>query len=151
EVSDSDRRGLVELRRSEPWFPEAYAAFERIWSGEATAADWEAITPFVYGRWDDAARAAVAREAEEKNAEAAGAYYAAGAFDPPAVRDALGHLHAPVLLVSGGYDVQLPPKCAWQYAGLFPRTELATHALAGHFPWMDDPEWFIATVVAFLG
>lgn len=150
EVSDSDRRELVELRRGEPWFPDAYAAFERIWSGEATAADWEAITPFVYGRWDDAVRDVAAREATEANAEAARAYYGAGAFDPPAVRDALTHLDAPVLLLSGGYDVQLPPKRAGQYAGLFPRSQLATHARAGHFPWLDDPEWFVSTVAAFL-
>jgi pimeloyl-ACP methyl ester carboxylesterase len=150
EVSDSDRRELAELRRGEPWFPDAYAAFERIWSGEGTEADWEAITPFVYGHWDEATRAAAAREAAESNAEASMAYYGAGAFDPPAVRDALTRLDVPVLLVSGGYDVQLPPKCAGQYAGLFPRAELATQALAGHFPWLDDPEWFVSTVTAFL-
>jgi pimeloyl-ACP methyl ester carboxylesterase len=150
EVSDSDRRELAELRRGEPWFPDAYAGFERIWSGDATAADWEAITPFIYGRWDDATRAAVAREAEEKNPEAAAAYYP-DAFDPRAVRVALAGLDAPVLLVSGGYDVQLPPKRAGQYAGVSPRIDLATHARAGHFPWLDDPEWFVATVAAFLG
>jgi pimeloyl-ACP methyl ester carboxylesterase len=150
EVSDSDRRELVEQRRGEPWFPDAYAAFERIWSGEATAADWAAITPFTYGRWDDVARAAVAREAAEKNVAAAMTYYAAGAFDPSAVRDALARFDAPVLLVSGGYDVQLPPKGAGECAGLFPRAELATLAPAGHFPWLDDPEWFTSTVAGFL-
>ena len=150
EVSDSDRRELVELRRGEPWFPEAYAAFERIWSGEATMADWDAITPFVYGHWDDATRAVAEREQAESSEEAAKAYYGPGAFDPAAVREALTRLDAPVLLLSGGYDVQLPPKCAAQYADLFPRAELATLPLAGHFPWLDDPEWFVSTVTAFL-
>ena len=78
------------------------------------------------------------------------AYYGAGAFEPSVVRAALTVLDAPVLLVSGGYDVQLPPERAKQYAGLFPRAEVATHALAGHFPWLDDAEWFVSTVAAFL-
>jgi pimeloyl-ACP methyl ester carboxylesterase len=150
EVSDSDRRELVELRRGEPWFPEAYAAFQRIWSGEATEADWEAITPFVYGHWDDTVRADLAREEAEGNEEASMAYYGPGAFDPAAVREAITRLDTPVLLLSGGYDVQLPPKCAARYADLFPHAELATLPRAGHFPWLDDPEWFVSTVAAFL-
>src|SRR3712207_8473876 len=56
EVTDADRREVAEQRRDEPWFAAAYAAFERIWSGGATDADWTAITPFLHGRWDDAAR-----------------------------------------------------------------------------------------------
>src|SRR5262245_39929047 len=49
-IADSDRREVAELRRDQAWFPDAFAAFERIWSGDATAADWNAITPFTYGR-----------------------------------------------------------------------------------------------------
>ena len=150
EVSDDDRREVVEPRRSEPWFPDAYAAFERLWSGSATAADWAAIAPFSYGRWDDAARADVAADHTQKNREAAKAYYAADAFDPQAVREALTRLDAPVLLLSGGHDVVLPPKRAGQYADLFPHGELATHPDAGHSPWLDEPEWFVATVADFL-
>jgi pimeloyl-ACP methyl ester carboxylesterase len=150
EVANEDRREVAERRRGEPWFPEAFAAFERIWSGEPTAADWAAIAPFSHGRWDAASRADVARDGTEKNAEAARAYYGAGAFDPQAVRAALTGLDAPVLLLSGGYDVALPPERAGQYAALFPRAELATRAGAGHSPWRDDPEWFVATVAAFL-
>ncbi|WP_205857067.1 alpha/beta fold hydrolase, partial [Phytoactinopolyspora endophytica] len=33
DITDSDRREVAELRRGEAWFPEAFAAFERIWSG----------------------------------------------------------------------------------------------------------------------
>ena len=150
EVSDDDRREVVERRRGEPWFPEAYAAFERLWSGSGTAADWAAIAPFSYGRWDDAARAEVAGDRTQKNAEAAKAYYGTGAFDPRTVREALAGLDAPVLLVSGGHDVVLPPKRAGQYAALFPHAELTTHVGAGHSPWLDDPGWLVATVAAFL-
>ena len=36
EVADLDRRQAAELRRGEAWFPDAFAALERIWSGDAT-------------------------------------------------------------------------------------------------------------------
>jgi pimeloyl-ACP methyl ester carboxylesterase len=151
EVSDLDRQRVAELRRGEPWFPDAAAALGRIGSGEATDADWEAITPFTYGRWDAAAQANHAREATLKNAEAGAAYYAPGALDPDATRAALAGLQAPVLLLAGGYDVVLPPDRAGEYAALFPRAELAVQPGAGHFPWLDDPAWFTRTVARFLG
>jgi pimeloyl-ACP methyl ester carboxylesterase len=88
EITDSDRRQVAELRRGEAWFPEAFAAFERIWSGDATVADWTAIVPFTYGRWDAVSRAHRAQEASQKNADAAAVYYSAGAVAPEATRSA---------------------------------------------------------------
>jgi pimeloyl-ACP methyl ester carboxylesterase len=151
EVTDLDRRQLAELRQGEPWFPDAFAALERIWSGDATAADWKAIAPFTYGRWDAVSQAHLALEASQTNADAAATYYSAGAIDPEAVRSALAHLRAPVLLVAGEYDVALPPKRAAEYAGLFPQAELAVQPGGGHYPWLDDPEWLVQTLAEFLG
>lgn len=150
EVADEDRREVAELRAEEPWFPDAYAAFQRIWAGEPTDADWAGIAPFSYGRWDAASQANVAREATEINGEAAAAYYAEGAFDPRAVRSALGDVQAEVLLVAGEYDVGLPPKRAAEYAGLFSHVELAVQPGSGHFPWLDEPEWFARTARGLL-
>ncbi len=146
EVGDADRRRVAELRRGEPWFPAAFAALERIWSGTATAEDWAAITPFTYGRWDDAARAADARAEAQRNDDAAARYYADGAFDPEVVRTALARLSVPVLLVAGEVDVALPPDRAADYAALFPAAELVVQPGAGHFPWLDDPAEFVRTV-----
>ncbi len=131
EITDLDRREVAELRRGEPWFPEAFAAFERIWSGNGTDADWTAIAPFSHGRWDAATRARIAWETSQKNMEAAAIYYSAGAFDPDLVRSGLAHVRAPVLVVTGEYDVQLPPRCAASYGGLFVDAELAVHPAAG--------------------
>ena len=69
-----------------------------------------------------------------------------GAFDPHAVRSALIHVQADTLIVAGEYDVGLPPKRAAEYADLFLRAELAVRPGSGHFPWLDDPEWFGRTV-----
>jgi pimeloyl-ACP methyl ester carboxylesterase len=148
-IADQDRRELAELRRGEPWFPEAFAAFQRIWAGSSTEADWAGITPFTYGRWDAAARAHDERLASGRTAAAEAGYYADGAADTEAVRAAIARLPAPVLLIAGEYDVSLPPKRAAEYAALFPEGELVVQPAAGHFPWLDDPESFVAAITAF--
>lgn len=56
-ATSEQRREVVRLREGKPWFPAASIAFEAIQAGQATEADWEAITPLTYGRWDAAARA----------------------------------------------------------------------------------------------
>lgn len=150
EITDADRRQVAELRRGESWFPDAFAAFERIWSGDATAADGTAIEPFKHGRWDATRQAQLAREASQKNADAAAVHYSAGALDPQATRSALAYLQARVLLVAGEYDVALPPKRAAEYAGLFPQAELTVQPGGGHWPWHDDPERFVQTLTGFL-
>ncbi|MFI5908038.1 alpha/beta fold hydrolase [Dactylosporangium sp. NPDC051541] len=155
EVTNDDRRDVAVLRRDEPWFPEAFASLERIWAGTATDADWVAITPFVYGRWDDTARANAERAESLTNRAAAAAYYADDAFDPVAVRAGLALLTAPVLILAGEFDVQLGPKHAAEYAAFFgsplaPPAEVAVMPGAGHFPWLDDPESFVARLTQWL-
>jgi len=49
-VTGRTRRDTAQLRRSEPWFPAAFAALEAITAKEGTDDDWEAIAPFLYGR-----------------------------------------------------------------------------------------------------
>ncbi|MEV6602492.1 alpha/beta hydrolase [Actinoplanes sp. NPDC051346] len=149
EITDADRREVAQRRRGEPWFPDAFAAFERVWAGRAADDDWAAIAPFSYGRWD-AARAERASQAGHRNPEATAGYYGEGAFAPEAVRSALGRLRAPVLLIAGEHDVGLPPGRAAEYAGLFARGELAVQPGAGHFPWLDDPGWLSETIAAAL-
>lgn len=148
EITDSDRREIAELRRGEPWFPGAFAAFERIWAGDPADADWDAIAPFMSGRWDDAARAQAALEVGLRNDTAAAAYYPGA--DLSRVRAALAGLRARVLVTAGEFDAALPPKRAAEYAGLFPHAEVAVQPGGGHSPWLDDPAWFVLAVAAFL-
>lgn len=150
EVSDLDRRQIAEQRHHEPWFPDAFAAFQRIWAGDATASDWTAITPFTHGRWDATTQADVAQHASQKNADAAAIYYSPGAIDPDAARAGLAGLPAHVLLVAGEYDVVLPPTRAADYAALFRHAQLSVQPGGGHNPWRDDPEWFVQTLATFL-
>nr|WP_245719169.1 alpha/beta hydrolase [Micromonospora rhizosphaerae] len=51
--------------------------------------------------------------------------------------------------MAGEYDVSLPPKRAAEYAGLFRQAELAVQPGGGHYPWLDDPQWFVQTLAGF--
>ncbi|WP_327312393.1 alpha/beta fold hydrolase [Streptomyces sp. NBC_01235] len=143
-----ERLAAARLRKDEPWFEEAYPAFEA-WLRED--ADFDPVfAPFFYGRWDDAAREHDARADEESNDDAADVYGSAGAYDPPATRAALARVTAPVLVLAGELDGGTPPDLARHAAEAFPYAEFAVQPGAGHHPWLDDPEWFAGRVAAFL-
>jgi pimeloyl-ACP methyl ester carboxylesterase len=144
------RRKIVQRRAGEPWFGQVSAAFEAIAAGQGTDDDWAAIVPFTYGRWDAAARAHHAGMDEHRNAEAAAAFGAEGAFDPKATRAALATFGAPVLLLAGELDLAAPPRVVADFAGLFPNATLITQPGGGHYPWLDNPAWFTEAVAAFL-
>jgi pimeloyl-ACP methyl ester carboxylesterase len=144
------RRRVVALRRDEPWFAEAAAAFERVAAGSEAEDDWSAIAPFFYGRWDTGAQAHAAADEAETNEEAAQVFISAGAFDPMATRAGLARFGSPVLMLTGGIDPQGPPFVAAEFAALFPSAELVVQPGAGHYPWLDDAASFVAAVTAFL-
>ncbi len=146
-VDDELRREMVNLRQGAPWFQEAAAAFER---GAETQDDWKAIAPFFYGRWDAAAQAHWAAGEIQTNDDAASGFGSEGAFDPAATRIAVAALSSPVLVLAGGVDPQWPPRAVGELAAMFPAAQLVVQPNAGHYPWLDDPEWFVSTVTAFL-
>jgi pimeloyl-ACP methyl ester carboxylesterase len=57
---------------------------------------------------------------------------------------------APVLLLAGEVDLNIPPRLSAEFAGLFPEARLVIQSDAGHSPWLDDAGWFAAAVSAFL-
>ncbi|MGW0613211.1 alpha/beta fold hydrolase [Streptomyces sp. NPDC002788] len=142
-----DRLAAARQRRDEPWFPKAFAAFEA-WL--ANPADFDPlIWAFWYGRWDAAAQAHAERDETETNDEAADRYGADGAYDPAATRAALARVTAPVLVLAGEADGGPSPALARRNADVFPKAEFAVQPGAGHYPWLDDPEWFTRRVSAF--
>jgi proline iminopeptidase len=144
------RREIVNLRRGEPWFREAAAAFERLQTGSETDEDWEAVAPLFYGRWDAIAQADTAANEEQLNEEAAAVFAGPGAFEPEATRAALAAFTPPVLVLAGEVDVNTPPRIAAELAAAFPDARLAVQPGAGHYPWLDDPASFTSAVAAFL-
>ncbi|MGW7331295.1 alpha/beta fold hydrolase [Streptomyces sp. NPDC054840] len=146
-ITGESRRELARLRKDEPWFPDAFAALEAITEG--TGSDWDAISPFFHGRWDATARQHQAA-ARPDNAEAVTLFAADGAFDPQATRAALATWQNPVLLLAGEFDLNSPPRSVAEFAELLPGATLVVQRGAGHYPWLDDAERFVATTAAFL-
>src|SRR5690606_38803550 len=150
DFTEEQRREAAALRAAEPWYPQARDALDAVLAGTATDAQRDAAGPLFYGRWDCAAQTHATPAAGQTNEEAARAYAAPGAFDPPAARAAVAGLHAPVLAVAGELDGGPLPRVAAEIAGLFPRGETAVLPGAGHYPWLDAPEDFARTVGDFL-
>ncbi|MGW8883785.1 alpha/beta fold hydrolase [Streptomyces sp. NPDC055749] len=147
EITGETRRELARSRRDEPWFPAAFPALEAITEGNGS--DWEAIAPFLYGRWDDTARDHHAASGPA-NMEAVRLFAAEGAFDPAATCAALGACAAPVLVLAGEFDLNSPPRSATELAALFPDASLVVQPGGGHYPWLDDPGFFVVATEAFL-
>jgi proline iminopeptidase len=147
EVDSETRREIVNLRRGEPWFAEAAAAFDR---GPETDDDWRATAPLFYGRWDAAAQAHWSAGETQVNEEAAERFAAEGAFDPPGIRAELVSFGSPALIIAGGLDPQWPPQVVAEFAALFPAARFVVQPGAGHYPWLDDADWFVSAVTAFL-
>ena len=104
EITDEARSEIARLRAGEPWYAEAAAALARIQAGTGGERDWAAIAPFMYGRWDDDARAYDTWMDERRDDEKAMAFGADGAFDPERTRAALAELDVPVLVLAGALD-----------------------------------------------
>ncbi|OQR65345.1 alpha/beta hydrolase [Streptomyces maremycinicus] len=144
-----DRLTAARLRTGEPWFAAAYPAFEA-WLTGGDEPDRGVVGAFFHGRWDEAARAHDAAAEEQTNSAAEQAFLDPEAFDPPALRAALADLAAPVLVLAGEKDGGPRPALARHLRDAFPDAEFAVQPGAGHYPWLDDPEWFAARTGAFL-
>jgi pimeloyl-ACP methyl ester carboxylesterase len=147
-ATPEDRLAAALLRKDEPWFEGAFPAFEAWLKGTG---DFDPVlAPFFHGRWDEAAERHEAAADAQFNDEAADRYGSQGAYDPPATRDALARMTAPVLVLAGELDTGPCPALARPACDAFPDAGLAVQPGAGHHPWLDDPRWFVRRVVAFL-
>ena len=150
-VTDAQQQAAMRRRSGEPWYQQARAAAQAADAGDGSAETRLRYMPFFYGRWDDAARAhALVGFSERARAVQAG-FYAPGGFDPPATRAGLAMVTAPVMMYAGQAEIGPTPELAAEAAGLFPGWELTVQPGAGHYPWLDDPAWFTARLLDFLG
>ncbi|MGW3464193.1 alpha/beta fold hydrolase [Streptomyces olivaceoviridis] len=155
-ITGDRRLRTARLRREEPWFPEAFAALEAIVAGEAAPDRWKAVAPFSHGRWDTAAGT------RPLGRDGRGPSGHRGRADEPGDRRRLrpdGHprraaparFARPVLLLAGEPDPGAPPGTTAEFAGLFPGAGFVVQPGAGHHPWRDDADRFVAAVAAFPG
>ena len=102
--TDEQWRAALARRSGEPWYPSALSAIEKADAGDDTMETRRDYMPFLYGRWDDAARAHAEVGVSERSRPVRNGFAAAGAFDPAATRAAVGRLAAPVLVYAGELD-----------------------------------------------
>ncbi len=144
----AELRAAAQARSHEEWYPAVKDALEAVLAGSFAAADWAALAPFYYGRWDEVAREHARASDAIRLPDAPAAYYAAGA--PVATAEELGDLDVPVLLLAGEVDALPSPAAVEKAARLFPRADVVVQPGAGHYPWLDDPEFFRNAVAEFL-
>lgn len=133
----------------QPWFTEAAAALQAWSDGQDTPANRLAAAPLFYGRWDERARAHAAAEPAQASPEAQAGYSADGAFSPGHTRRALADLDIPVLVYAGGADPVAPPHLVRELVDLIPGAHYVEQPHAGHFPWLDDPDFLVDRLRAF--
>jgi pimeloyl-ACP methyl ester carboxylesterase len=141
---------VLAQRAHEPWYAGAVAALhaEAASPQELERYRWLAA-PLLYRRWNAAAQAQAAAEPAQFAQSATDGFYAR--FDPdPALPGRLAALAAPVLLVSGEYDIWPKSAAVRELAALVGHADLVLLPRAGHFPWVDDPASFAAIVHEFL-
>jgi pimeloyl-ACP methyl ester carboxylesterase len=150
EETDEQWWAALARRSGEPWYPDALAAVEKAEAGDESLENRRAYMPFLYGRWDDAARAHIEVGVSERSRPVRDGFAAPGAFNPAATRQELGRLAAPVLVYAGELDAGPTPDAAAAGAALFPNATVIVQSGAAHFPWLDDPAFFTAAITSFL-
>jgi proline iminopeptidase len=143
---------MVAARSHEAWYAEAAAAAEEIDRadhGLTPTAFGELITRaagFCYASYGprQVAHASLFRE-EGVNVAAWLAL-----DDNEDLRPLLPRIAAPTLVVVGEQDCVLPPAASHELADGLANGRIILVPDAGHYPWVDRPDFFAATVSAFL-
>lgn len=141
---------VLARRVHEPWYADAVAALHAQAASPQELERYRWLSaPLLYGRWHAAARAQAAAEPAQFAQPATDGFYAG--FEPdPATPKRLAALEVPVLLVAGEYDIWPTCRAVRELAANIPHAEVAELPRIGHFPWVDDPSVFAATVEGFL-
>jgi pimeloyl-ACP methyl ester carboxylesterase len=150
-ASDLGVAEVLAERAHEPWYVDAVAAL----TADATSPEElerlrRLSAPLLYGRWDAGARAQAAAEPAQFTRAARDGFYEGFSPDPE-LPDRLAALDVPVLLVVGEHDIWPTRVAVRALADLLPAVEVVVQPRAGHFPWVDGPAEFAATVERFLG
>ncbi|HVU74023.1 MAG TPA: alpha/beta hydrolase [Mycobacteriales bacterium] len=154
DVSDpslgEDRARVRAARAAEPWYAAARDAEDGMRyapKGEQKRLEREQ-RPFFYGRWTEREQEHAA-SADHQTAPRASSRFQT-TTPPEELRAGLGALTAPVLVVTGERDGLTPPLAGRRIHEAIPGSAYAEIAGAGHFPWVDEPEGFLAAVLPFL-
>jgi pimeloyl-ACP methyl ester carboxylesterase len=148
--TEEEFTAVIERRASQPWYPAARAALDKISAGDRTIPSFLASRPLFYHRWDEAAEAHAGLGIAERHAAARNGFFDGVELDVPAVRAGLAKLTAAVLLCAGDQDPLVTPAMVSEAAPFFNDATVIVVPDAGHFPWIDAPAAFTPGIEAFL-
>lgn len=144
ELTDAEWYAAVHALADRDYYPDAYAALVAWDKGEDTPELRERALPlYMYGLWNDAARAHAVAHTGDRAEEAADGFGGFDAVDVSAVT-------APVLVLAGALDPAPSPAKAAELAALFPDARVVVDPLSGHCPWITNPAFFTETLREFL-
>jgi len=150
----SDVAAIRAARAAEPWYADAAEAAELLESGNVPGAlrrDLDrAVRPFGYGRWDATTQAHAATTDGQMSLRAWAGFDPGPDYDYAPMLGALAAVTARVLVVAGDRDGLSGAAIGERVASRFADAHCVTIAGAGHFPWVDEPAGFAATVRDFL-
>lgn len=139
-----DAREIFNSRAEEgDWWAEAHSAVQLLES----VTDFDEIRPLLfraaplaYARWEAPQRAHAAAEGDQLNpVPRAGFWQGVDETAREKILDALRHVAAPVLVVTGDLDAVTGMRAGEAVAGSFPNARLHTLKDTGHYPWIDSP------------
>lgn len=148
--NDSLRIKRMQLRKDEPWFGDAFKAFQKF---PATQQEFEtyikAITPFFFS---STANLEKNRDVFEKTSLSFAATQGQGQSDRSSVDPAmfLPAMKIPALVIVGDDDFICPPSAAEYLHREIPNSKLLVIENAGHFPWLEQPQEFFDGIRTFL-
>ncbi|WP_131785784.1 alpha/beta fold hydrolase [Protofrankia symbiont of Coriaria ruscifolia] len=150
----ADLPAILAARSAEPWYPEVTAAFGELFAlgpdaDPATVLGMLArVAPAGYGAWGPAQRDHAAKAPSQFGLAAWAGFDRTD--EGPAILARLATVTSPVLVVTGALDAMAGVAVGDVVAGVFPDARHVTLAGAGHYPWVDEPAAFAATVRSFL-
>lgn len=132
--------------------PPMLAAFERLWSDELRGdADfreqWGVLFPLYFAR---ATRPQIDAFASRTSYRLATRRAILPTFAGYDLRPRLAELRMPALVIVGEHDWITPPPQARELAAALPNAQLEVFENSGHYPFLEEPERFMALVEAFL-
>ncbi len=138
---------VLARRAGESWYADAVAALHAEARTPQEHARLKAqAAPLLYGAWTPAAQRHAQAEPAQFATAATDGFYAG--FEPdPTVPE---RVTTPVLLVAGEHDIWPTVTSVRNLAARLPDATVVVQRGAGHFPWVDDPTKFSATVRQFL-
>lgn len=143
----ADVAAIRASRSDEPWYAgaaEAQAVLDDAPPSQRASLE-RATRPFFYGRWDERTQAHAAT-ADTQSSKRAMLGFAGGNVDLAG----LARVTAPVLVVGGERDALTGVEAVHRVAASFPNAVATVVPRAGHFPWVDEPEAFLAAVGPFV-